>query len=447
MNRNRRESRLTQWALIWIALSILIAAGIAWLMFSLVSKPAPTQEPVPTFTPVDQPIEVGVTPTVPETGPMSTESPTVEVTLESMPTLEPTATEEPKPETFGYGIQVHGAVGDPAYAASLVRRLGLGWVKQQIRWGDLEIEPGNINWAMIDGIINASNEQGVNVLVSVVTAPAWSRSGIEDPHGPPDDLNLFAAFLAKLIERYPGKIDAIEVWNEQNLRAEWHSSQGINAERYLDMLRLSYQTIKALDPSIMVISGALSPGGGFVAENGDVIAVDDFVYFQRMIELDFLNYSDCVGAHHNGYNIGPDVLAEEAPNTSQAATAQFRGPFDNVHHSWSFKTTLWGYHDMMQGQLPLCVTEFGWASSEGLGVVPTHYEFTGDNTEQEQATWITEAYGLLREWGIARLAVLWNLDYGPKGFGPEDNNVHYSILKLDGSPRPAFDALESMPKP
>jgi polysaccharide biosynthesis protein PslG len=49
-----------------------------------------------------------------------------------------------------------------------------------------------------------------------------------------------------------------------------------------------------------------------------------------------LNYADCVGAHHNGYNIGPDVAFDATGSSPKAATAIFRGPFDNPHHSWSF---------------------------------------------------------------------------------------------------------------
>jgi hypothetical protein len=255
------------------------------------------------------------------------------------------------------------------------------------------------------------------------------------------------AFLKNLIDRYPDQISAIEVWNEQNLQREWHTTAGLDAARYVEMLRISYQAIKEEDSDITVISGALSPTGGWVEPDGTVTAIDDFTFFQQLLEQGFLDYADCVGAHHNGYNIGPDVTAEDAPNDPVAAAATFRGPFENVHHSWSFKSTLWGYHDMMAGAKKLCVTEFGWASTEGTGGTPAGFSFADDNSLEVQAQWVIQAYELQREWGITWLAFLWNLDFGPKGLGPEDNNVPYSILNLDGSPRPAFEALEMMPKP
>ncbi len=348
---------------------------------------------------------------------------------------------------FGYGIQVHGTVGDPTVAAELVNRLGLGWIKQQVRWGDLELSPGDLNWGMLDGLMAAAQERGIRVMLSIVTAPAWTRPAAGNTHGPPDDLNQYTAFLSKLIDHYAGQIGAIEVWNEQNLEREWQTSDGLQAARYVEMLRMAHETIKAKDPNIVVISGALSPTGGWVEPDGRVTAIDDFVYFQQMLESGLTNYADCVGAHHNGYNIGPDVTAEDAPSLPDSAGATFRGPFDNVHHSWSFKSTLWGYYHMMAGQKKLCVTEFGWASSEATGGTPPGFGFADDNSLQEQANWISQAFQLQRDWGITWLAFLWNLDFGPKGLGPEDNNVPYSILNLDGSPRPAFEALEAMPKP
>lgn len=350
-------------------------------------------------------------------------------------------------DAFGYGIQVHGSVGEPEMTIELVERLGLDWIKQQVRWGEIERSPGDLNWGMIDGIMAAAQEHQIRVLLSVVTAPDWSRSEMGTIHGPPDDLNQFAAFISKLIDRYPGQISAIEVWNEQNLDREWQSADGLSAAKYVEMLQLGYDTIRAKDPAIVVISGALAPTGGWVEPDGQVTAIDDFVFMQQLLESGMLDYADCVGAHHNGYNIGPDVTAEDAPLQAEAATASFRGPFENVHHSWSFRSTLETYYQMMAGQKKLCVTEFGWASTEGTGGTPAGFGFADDNTLQEQADWIVQAFQLQREWGITWLAFLWNLDYGPKGLGPEDNNVPYSILNLDGSPRPAFEALEAMPKP
>ena len=386
--------------------------------------------------------------------------PAVESEILPTPTLAPPA-EEPAEEAtaepevsgpwpadqFGYGIQIHGnaTVGNPTDTMSAVHdQLGLDWVKAQIQWWLVEPDQATDQWFFYDAVIDEAHNKGLRLMLSVVGAPAWTRAAGGE-NGPPDDYAEYARFLTELLDRHPGKIDAIEVWNEQNLDREWTSANGISPEDYVRFLQVAYETIKAKDPNIIVISGALSPTG-----NGDWVRwADDFEYLDRALAAGMLNYADCVGAHHNGYNIGPDVTADAAGGTTEAGVASFRGPFDNPHHSWSFKTTLDTYAEKIQAVDPnmkLCVTEFGWASSEGYSEIPTGFEFARDNTLQEQADYITQAFTLMNESDDVWLAFLFNFDFGNKGSGPTDDPVPYSIVDTQGVPRPAYEAVSSMPK-
>ena len=375
------------------------------------------------------------------------------------PTVFPTATPQVQPtasvaeEVFGYGIAINGTGGgDIDYWMGLVEGLGMGWVKQQVRWGYFESSPGQMDWSGYDAVIDAANRRGIRVMLSVIEAPKWARMYEDDTpeSAPPDDLALFADFLARLVDRYQGRIHAIEVWNEQNLDREWDTAEGVDAERYTEMLLMAYQAIKSRDPNIIVISGALSPVGATATDPNNsnrVIYMDDFQYFDQMIAAGFLNYCDCVGAHHNGINMPPNVAWDEGYDDP---TAQFRGPFENPDHSWSFKSTLWGYHERIAAagsDKPLCVTEFGWATAEGFDGYPPGFEFALDNTLQEQAEWDRQAFQLMREWGFVRLAFLWNLNYSQLGWGPEDPNAPYALIDFNGVPRPAFGAIASMEKP
>ena len=381
------------------------------------------------------------------------EQPPAEEPGQTVPVEEP---EEEKPESktpwpvdeFGYGIQVHGnaTVGDPADTMRAARdELGVDWVKMQIQWWLVHPDPDVDQWFFYDGVVDQAHEHGLRLMVSVVGAPAWTRSdGTEN--GPPDDYNQYAAFLTEMLERYDGKIDAVEVWNEQNLDREWATANGVNPEDYVSFLQVGNEAIKAHDPNIIVISGALAPTG-----DGDWISwIDDFQWLDRALAAGMLDHADCVGAHHNGYNIGPGVTYEQAPSDPEAATAIFRGPFDNPHHSWSFKSTLDTYAEKTQAIDPgkkLCVTEFGWASSEGYDTYPTGFEFAQDNTLQEQADFITQAFQQMHASGDVWIAYLFNFDFGNKGGGPTDDPVPYSIVDTQGIPRPSFSVLAEMEKP
>ncbi|MEE8392552.1 MAG: hypothetical protein V3S14_17360, partial [Anaerolineae bacterium] len=338
---------------------------------------------------------------------------------------------------------------DINYWMGQVESLGLGWVKQQVEWAHFEGNPGQMDWSGYDAVVDAANQRGIKVMLSVVDAPLWSRTYLDDnvEGAPPDDMTLVADFLGRMVDRYQGRIHAIEVWNEQNLDREWDTAEGVNAARYVEMLRLAYQAIKSRDPNIIVISGALSPVGASYAEGDRVIYMDDFNYFDEMITAGFLNYCDCVGVHHNGINMPPNVAWDEGYNDP---AAQFRGPFDNPDHSWSFKSTLEGYHDRVVAagsDKPLCVTEFGWATAEGFENYPPGFEFALDNTLAEQAQWDVEAFQLMRQWGFVRLAFLWNLNYSQLGWGPEDPNAPYALIDFQGVARPAFGAVGAMDKP
>jgi hypothetical protein len=351
-------------------------------------------------------------------------------------------------DQFGYGIQIHGnaTVGNPADTMTAVHdQLGMSWVKGQIQWWLVEPDAaGEDQWFFYDAIIDEAHNKGLRLMLSVVGAPAWTRAAGGE-NGPPDDYNEYARFLGEMIDRHPGKIDAIEVWNEQNLDREWTSANGISPEDYVRFLQVAYETIKAKDPDIIVISGALSPTG-----TGDWIKwADDFEYLDRALAAGLLNYADCVGAHHNGYNIGPDVAWDATGASPKAATATFRGPFDNPHHSWSFYSTLTTYAEKVQAVDPnkkLCVTEFGWATSEGYTEYPPGFEFAQDNTLQDQADYIVQAFTQMNESDDVWLAFLFNFDFGNKGGGPTDDPVPYSIIDTQGIPRTAFDAVHAMPK-
>lgn len=409
--------------------------------------------PVPTLQPT-------LTPTTPPTGtPQPTNPPAVIAQADSpTETYTPSPTTPPSPtptllpvndKHFAVGIQVQQSVDFTEDFQrgwfNDVRGLGLEWYKQQVHWSRVEPEKGVYDWSVLDFALPIASDMGMKVLVSVIAAPDWSRpAGINmDIEGPPTNMDDFADFLATMVARYPGMIHAIEVWNEPNLDREWMTTNGVRASHYMEMLRAANSAIKNVDPGIIVISAALSPTGGLPAQNGREVAIDDFAYLDQLITNGLLDHCDCIGVHHNGYNIGPSVTWDNVPSDPNAV---FRGPWDNPHHSWSFRSTLQTYANKIAvagGEQGLCITEFGWASTEDLGGHPQGFEFALDNTLEEQAEWLVEALNNMDEWGFVWLAMIWNLNYGVQaGFDTSNDNVPYSLLGVQGQ-RPAMAAIRT----
>ena len=345
------------------------------------------------------------------------------------------------PGFFGYGIQIDPGSSLPA-AVNQTKALGFGWIKTQIPYmyyigGDCR----SIDFGTMDRIVNTATAGGLRVLFSIVKAPKCARPAGDTDNGPPADPSTYAAFVGAVAARYAGRGMAYEIWNEENLYYEWGGLGGkINAGRYMDLLKAAYAAIKAADPSAIVVSGAPTPTG----LNDGNIAVDDIAYLQQMYANGLKNYSDVIGAHPSGYNCPADADWRTVSN----GTASFRGPFDNRSHSWCFRGTIEGYRNVMvangDGGKRIWATEFGWATVQGLGVPPANgYGYAADNSEAQQAQWITQAYQIGRASGYMGVMFLWNLNYDNP---PGDEKSAFSILYANGAPRAAFGALQNMPK-
>jgi hypothetical protein len=354
----------------------------------------------------------------------------------------PLPTVSPLDETrFQLGVQVQVSYDNMGQWLDVAAdQLDVNWVKMQVRWEDIEPQPDTFDWFVTDTYLPAARDRGLRVLVSVVTAPDWAREpGVNlERHGPPANPQDYADFVAALLRRYPGMIHAVEVWNEQNLDREWTSVNGLRAESYVELLRVTHATIKARDPGMIVVSGALAPTG----LSDGIAAWDDFVYMDQLIAAGMLNYTDCVGAHHNGINVSPAYTWDAIPPDPSAT---YRGPYDNPHHSWSFRSTLQTYASKIAvagGRQRLCVTEFGWPSAEGLDGIPQGFEFANDNTLEEQRDFTVGALEWMRDSESVQLAILWNLNYGAQaGWAADNDNVAYSIIGPGFVFRPVFDAV------
>ena len=369
------------------------------------------------------------------------------------PPAQETATPIPQPTTpanlntdFDLGVQMAidpNLDNMPGYLDAAANQLNLNWVKLQVRWEFIEPEQGVYDWSQLDAFFNLTPNYNLKVMTSIVTTPDWAREqgATLEMHGPPADYQVFASFVATLLNRYPGRIHGIEIWNEQNLDREWKSVRGISPNDYVSMATIVANTARFIDPNIIIISGALSPTG---VDNNDVWS--DFRYMDGMIAAGLLNVVDCVGAHHNGYNIGPNVPWDQVPNDPEAL---FRGPFDNPHPSWSFYSTITTYANKIQAagsSVPLCVTEFGWATVDDLPAgYPPGFEFAIDNSTTEHGQFIVEAVQLMESWDFVWLAFIWNLNFGPvQGFDPNNDNVPYSLIRYNYAPSPAWLPISEM---
>ena len=344
---------------------------------------------------------------------------------------------QPAGPTFAYGFQVHmwdASQDGKTLIENLTKGAGMNWLKQQVNWIAVETAPGQYDWSQLDAIVNTASSQGTKILISVDQAPTFYRgpnSGLA-----PTDPSTFGNFMQAMAARYAGKIQAYELWNEENLDREMGTGN-IDPSNYLPLLKAGYQGVKVGDPNALALLGAPSPTGA----NIPGVSMDDVSYLQQLYALnggEAKLYFDAMGAHPSGFAIPPDCT----PDTPQCSLA----PGWNNDPSFFAFYRVNQYHDVMtqngDSGKKIWFTEFGYDSTDQP---PPGYEYAKYVTEQNQADFLVRAFKKARALDYVGGMFIWNLNFQP--FVPKtDEKWGFGLVRPDWSPRPAYTALQQMPK-
>jgi uncharacterized protein YraI len=300
---------------------------------------------------------------------------------------------------FAYGGHIRGF---DAFTVDNMRRAGMTWAKKQVRY----FQGGDPNG--VAGEIATAHANGFRILLGVVGDPGQLNN--------PNYFNDYANFVAGLAAL---GADAIEIWNEPNIDREWPAGQ-IDPARYTQLLATSYNAIKGVNPNTLVVSGAPAPTGFFggCSANG----CDDGVYIAGMAAAGAANYMDCVGVHYNEGIVPPN-------QTSGDPRSEF--------YTRYYPTMVSTYYNAFGGRVPLCFTELGYLSPEGIGSLPGGFAWAQNVTVAQQAAWLDQVVSTAARSGVVRLLIIWNVDFREYGADPMGG---YAIIRPDGS-CPACDAL------
>jgi hypothetical protein len=350
----------------------------------------------------------------------------------------PVAVPPASAQDFAYGYAVHllhFSQEGKDLVAGLIQNSAFGWAKHQVDWSTVELGPGQYDWAEMDSIVNTLNQHGLKVMLSVVHAPQYLR-------GPntafmPANNDSFRQFMQTIASRYQGKVQAYELWNEENLDRETGPGN-VNPNSYLQLVKAGYAGLKAGDPNAFALLGAPSPTGTNIP--GSVM--DDLTYLQQLFAIndgEVRNYYDILAAHPSGFSNPPDC-------TSETPQCSLSGGFNDNDSFFAFDRVR-QYRQVMEhagdAAKKIWFTEYGYGSTDQP--VPG-YEYTGYVSEQQQADFLLRAFRKALETGYVGGIMVWNLNYQtvvPK----TDEKWAFGLLRSDYSGRPAFYALRDMPKP
>ncbi len=408
-----------------IATSMGLVVGVVLVATALmpVSRVAAEAEPVeqvtaqPTATAEGTPQSTVPAPATPQASPVA---------------ITPVANRPYRAGSPEYGMNVF-IWGNPSTTARDLNKLtdaGFTWQKTLFQWREIEPVRGQFRWDEADRIVKASNAAGIKIIARVDFQPMWARA--DGAHnGPPDDYADFGTFITALATRYGagseiGRLHAIEVWNEPNLAREWGNAP-INAAQagdYVRLLKTAYEAAKRVDPSMVIITGGLSPTGW-----SDDTARPDDVYLQWMYDAGARAYFDVLGAHGPGYKAPPSVSPEEAASS----------PLYGGHRSFTFRRV----EDLRQimvdngdADKQIWLLEFGWTTDQINPAYAWHAV-----TPEEHAQYIVDAYTWAhRNWApwIGVMA-LWTLP-DPR-WAPTREELWWAVVDVNGIDRPAMRRL------
>jgi hypothetical protein len=222
----------------------------------------------------------------------------------------------------------------------MVRQMGSPWIVELFPWAYYHAADGGIAWDHPDMVIEHAHAQGLKVIARLGLTPGWAR---------PKDTPLnyldatayddFAEFAARFAARYRGKVTAIIVGNEPNLSYEW-GYRSATAVDYVDLLKVMYPAIKAANPDVLVLGGALAPT---LEPAGSPWGLNDLEYLDQMYAAGTADYFDGLAVH--SYGLTFPALADPAPDILNFRRVELVREVMLAHNDADSK---------------IYITEFGW---------------------------------------------------------------------------------------
>jgi hypothetical protein len=289
----------------------------------------------------------------------------------------------------------------------MVRELGAPWIVEYFLWAAHEPARGVYDWSHADLVVDHAINQGLTVIARLGYVPEWAR--------PPRSNHLyldeagyddFARFAAAFVEHFQGRVRYLIIWNEPNLSQEW-GFRPVDPAGYTAMLRQVYPAVKAANPEMQVLAGALAPT---LAPPGSEWGMDDLVYLQRMYEAGAAPYFDILSVHAYGWTFSPDAPA--SPDAVNFRRIELQRAI-MLRNSDAAK--------------PVMITEGGWND---------HPRWTKAVRPAQRVAYTIRAYEIVQEeWSWVDALCLWAFRYPRPAATYQD---YYTFVGVDFHPKPLY---------
>lgn len=302
---------------------------------------------------------------------------------------------------------------------------GIRWAKQMIPWYDVEPEPGEYRWDKYDRIVDLYRRHGIEVVARLDFPPAWVEPASWVPQGkagppdnlPPADFDAYAAYVARVVEHFKGRVGLYQIWNEPNLTFEWGYGR-VDPAGYAQLLAKAAAAAREVDPDVVILSAPLAINLESVdlAGNMSDLSYMEALYRERSFRSSF------------------DVLSVNAFGMAEAPDTEPRADRLNFRRMELARQVMVESDDACK---PIWAAEFGWNAA------PADLEsIWGRVSPEAQAEHSLAAVDLAQErWPWAGVFNLWYFRHCCQS--PESAVYHFQLLDPAFRPSRLYTAMRA----
>jgi len=284
---------------------------------------------------------------------------------------------------------------------ALMRSAGIGWIRLDFLWEDIEPVEGKFDFDKYDRIVRLLRDKGIHILGILHYSVSWASS-CGQWNCPPKDNKVFVNYAGKVIGRYKNQVKYWEVWNEPDSAVYWKEQDGLKS--YCLLLKDVYREAKKIDPDCKVLNGGIANG---------------LASINHLYENGAKDYFDILNLHFFETPL-------HGKNAIKAVASYPKLAYKIMKRNGDVGKKIW-------------ITEIGCPGVKS-GIKTGNWWLGKNPNERQQALWLKEVYAeLLRNPQVEK--IFWAFFRDTKGHW--DNGVDYfGLIRWDYSIKPSFKAYK-----
>ena len=309
----------------------------------------------------------------------------------------------------------------------LAREAGIGWVKQQFPWEDIQLAPGkdgfwddrlNVStWDKYDRIVDLARKNDLEIIARLDRPPKWSRQDNSVAQAPPDRFEDYGDFVYAFVSHFRGRIKYYQIWNEPNVFPEW-GNQPTSPEEYARLLQIAATRAREADPNVWILSAPLAQTLERSERN-----LSELEYLDRMYAAGAAPHFDILFANAYGFAFPPD----DPPSPDKLNFSRVVLQRQVMERNGD-------------GAKPIWFNEFGWNAAPAD--FPPEKLPWARVSEQTQATYTIQAIQMAREnWPWAGVFNIWYFRQAGN-LQPDRPEYYFRMVDPGFTTRPLYQAVQ-----